>query len=207
MIALGVAFLLQQMHLWVFGPVVATFWPLLVVLIGLLAWRNNPHAWLWPAVIVLVGTVLQLQRLGIVGADFWTVFWPLLLIVLGVSILTGHGHGNPADSSEETVNPFVAFSGLDQKNLSHHFRGGSITAVFGGVNLDLTKARLPENAVIDVFAMFGGAEITVPEGWRVNVGGAPIFGGWSNKTNRPDGEGPVLTVRGIVLFGGVDVKN
>jgi predicted membrane protein len=94
---------------------------------------------------------------------------------------------------------------------SQQFRTASLTALFGGVTLDLTQAKpAPEGAVVDVMAAFGGIEIFVPAGWKISLSGVPIFGGFSDKrapSGVPSEGGAELNVRGTALFGGVEVKN
>jgi predicted membrane protein len=96
-------------------------------------------------------------------------------------------------------------------NVSQAFRGASLTAVFGGVNLDLRHARpAAEGARITATAAFGGIDILVPTGWRVALKGLPIFGGIEDKTDHtadlPD-DAPVLQVDALAIFGGVEVKH
>ncbi|WP_189134959.1 DUF1707 SHOCT-like domain-containing protein [Wenjunlia tyrosinilytica] len=89
--------------------------------------------------------------------------------------------------------------------------GGSINAVaiFGGVEIDLTEAVFESpNVVINVTAIFGGAEIKVPENVTVRGGGGVgIFGGFDvSGYESGDPNAPVIHVRGLALFGGVEVK-
>ncbi len=81
-------------------------------------------------------------------------------------------------------------------------------AMFGGVELDLTEARFAElETEFITGAIFGGVEITVPEGLTVHVDGIGIFGGFDQKAEGPGEPGaPVLRVKGGALFGGVEVK-
>ena len=60
---------------------------------------------------------------------------------------------------------------------------------------------------MDVVVAFGGVEIVVPEGWRVDVKGIPLFGGWSNKTARDlvGADAPLLSIEALVAFGGLDI--
>jgi hypothetical protein len=92
---------------------------------------------------------------------------------------------------------------------SSSFRGGRIGAIFGGAEIDLTNATLSPDAGLDVFAAFGGVEITVPRGWRVDINGFPLFGGFENKTAKESlGEdAPRLRIDATVLFGGLEVKH
>ena len=88
-----------------------------------------------------------------------------------------------------------------------------MTAVFGGSKINLSNASVVAGQipVIDVFAMFGGTEIIVPEDWTVKLEISAIFGGFSDKrksvinvVNNPD---KTLVVKGMVLFGGGEIKS
>ncbi|MCU0300907.1 MAG: DUF1707 domain-containing protein [Candidatus Nanopelagicales bacterium] len=81
-------------------------------------------------------------------------------------------------------------------------------AMFGGVELDLRSATFagPEAEIVAV-AVMGGVDITVPEGLTVQVDGMGIFGGFDQRAEGPGRPGaPVLRIKGVALFGGVDVK-
>jgi hypothetical protein len=81
-------------------------------------------------------------------------------------------------------------------------------AMFGGVELDLTRASFAQaESEIVAVAVMGGVEITVPDGLTVHVDGVGIFGGFDQKAEGPGEPGaPVLRVKGAALFGGVEVK-
>lgn len=81
-------------------------------------------------------------------------------------------------------------------------------ALFGSVDLDLTEAVWDEPACdMGVFCLFGGIDVRVPDGVEVRNQVVPIFGGSDVKGVTAVAAGmPVLTLRGLVGFGGVDVK-
>ena len=83
-------------------------------------------------------------------------------------------------------------------------------AVMGGVELDLTRARLAAAEVtITAVAIMGGIEITVPDDVEVKVTGVGVMGGFDRppRRDRPDGpRPPVLRINGIALMGGVEVR-
>lgn len=81
-------------------------------------------------------------------------------------------------------------------------------AMFGGVELDLTRASFAQaESEIVAVAVMGGVEITVPDGLAVHVDGVGIFGGFDQQAEGPGEPGaPVLRVKGAALFGGVEVK-
>ena len=77
------------------------------------------------------------------------------------------------------------FSGPRVASTANRFRVAWLTAVFGGVTLDLRGAELdPAGASINATAAFGGVEILVPKGWRISVRSTPIFGGVEDKTDK-----------------------
>lgn len=209
-LVLGIGFLLDALNVLNFGSLIATWWPLFIIAIGVASYISNPRMILWPAVIVIVGILLQLRALGVVDFNVWQLIWPSLVILFGLSLLMNHNRVKAPEVKDDSVSLFVAFAGNETRNQSQSFVGGRATAIFGGIELDLTDAKIKgEAAMIDVFAAFGGVDIKVPDTWIVNVGGLPIFGGWDNKAKRPkEGKNvPTLNIKGTCLFGGVSVKN
>ena len=57
--------------------------------------------------------------------------------------------------------------GVNRGNNSRDFRGGDLTAIIGGCEIDLRQAAINGEAAIDMFAMWGGIEMKVPEDWAV----------------------------------------
>lgn len=80
--------------------------------------------------------------------------------------------------------------------------------LMGGGEIDLREARFAEREVtIHIVAIMGGCEIIVPEDATVRVTGIGIMGAFDHTgigTGQPDG--PVITVNGVAIMGGVDVK-
>jgi Domain of unknown function (DUF1707)/Cell wall-active antibiotics response 4TMS YvqF len=80
--------------------------------------------------------------------------------------------------------------------------------LLGGGEIDLREARFAEREVsIHVVAILGGCEITVPEDATVRVTGVGIMGAFDHTgsgTGSPGG--PVITVNGVAIMGGVEVK-
>ena len=85
-----------------------------------------------------------------------------------------------------------------------------VFAMFGGAEIDLREARFaPGVTTIDVAAFFGGVQITVPPGVRVESNGTAIMGGFQAGGSADlllDPAQPVLRVNGLAVFGGVEVK-
>ena len=99
-------------------------------------------------------------------------------------------------------------SGVNRGSNASTFRGGELAAFMGGCEIDLRQAAIHGEAVLDVFAMWGGIEIRVPENWTVIGRVMPLLGGFDDATRPPkEATDHRLIVRGVVLMGGVEVKN
>jgi predicted membrane protein len=113
-------------------------------------------------------------------------------------------------SSNDYLDSVNVFGGSHQTIYSKNFKGGEITAVFGGCDVNLTQADFEGEIIIDVTAIFGGAKIIIPPGWEVKSEVTAIFGGLDDKRSiQPisDGKHRLLIIKGIAMFGGVDIRN
>lgn len=168
--------------------------------------------------LVVVGVVLELNARGITHVG-WEVFWPLVIIGAGASMLWHHARPHPATIGDAESSPakypldmnFV-FSGTDRCIFDRDFKGGRINAVFGGFKLDLLQADIEGDvAVLEVNAVFGGGEIRVPDTWAVEIQGSGVFGAVEDKTRRyrTDSSQPAkrLIIKGAAVFGGIVIRN
>jgi cell wall-active antibiotic response 4TMS protein YvqF len=202
LLALGVFGILDAVGVLDSGSVIADWWPAAVIVLGLVAMIAERRVSLGPVVIVVLGLVLLAGTLDWTSGD---LLLPTVLAGVGVAVLIGlrRHHG--------TRTPIAMFGGASTKERSKHLRHADVSAIFGGATLDLREAHIDKDADIDAFALFGGVDVLVPEGWRVSVGGLPFMGGIDDKTSNDERElpddAPVLTVNGTALFGAVVVAN
>ena len=98
------------------------------------------------------------------------------------------------------------FDGVELENRSTEFRGGTTVCWYGAQRLDLRGAQLaPGGATLRARCVFGGLQVLVPETWRVKVRSTPVFGGVQDDSAGPDGEGPLLEIDALCVFGGVSI--
>lgn len=210
LIVLGVLFILEQNDVLDAGEMIADWWPLVFVIAGLLYLSFSPRHILVPGVLVIIGLALLAGTVDFVPDWVDTVFWPVVLVAIGLWVMFGGGLSPAGVSRAGRVNSIVAFFGREVVNESEQFSGGSVLTVFGGTEVDLRNAQpIPSGAAMDILVAFGGTDIWVPEGWRVEIKGLPVFGGWSNKTRRDlAGVGaPLLSIEALVAFGGLEVSH
>lgn len=209
LVALGGLFLLDQAGRLEAGEIIGTWWPVIIIALGLGQLLEQRRLALGPLIVVGAGVLLLLGELDVVPGNVWRYIWPLVLIAIGLALVfRPNGRRLPPGRPDEVVSVSAFLSGNEVVCTSQNFKGGSLTAAFGGVSLDLRQAKLaPEGATVSILAAFGGAEVFVPRGWRVETSALPILGGFENKANASADPGsPVLKVDATVMFGGAEVK-
>ena len=133
-----------------------------------------------------------------------------LNLVAGLSGLLARflltSRGGP-DSDE--IDLVTVFEGLHLRSHTSSFMGGSTLALFGGIVLDLRRARLgPTGAELAVITLFGGTGIIVPPDWRVETEARTWLGGLDVSNEQPQSpDAPVLTIRARTLFGGLQIES
>lgn len=159
---------------------------------------------------ILVGSLLLLGNLGVLHVHIWDL-WPVVLIVIGASLVwqAADRRRAPVSDSTSTIEAIAVMSGVQRRTSSPEFRGGELTAVMGGVEVDLRQATIADGeAVINVFAFWGGIKLKVPEQWVVIARVAPLMGGYEDKTRSPKHDrSQRLVVRGTAIMGGIEVTN
>jgi predicted membrane protein len=212
-IVVGLLFTLENLG-FIEADAYLRYWPVVLIAVGLMKlWAGGRGATFPGLLFFFVGVWLLLQSMEIVTISLWSL-WPLLLIFAGGSMIRRGIYGpsctrGVADTDgHSTVSAMAVLGGVNRGNNSKTFRGGDLTAVMGGCQIDLRNAAIEGDAVIDVFAMWGGIEIKVPENWSVSGRVTPILGGYEDKTRPPREAGTQrLIVRGMVIMGGVEIKN
>lgn len=120
------------------------------------------------------------------------------------------GGRNESYTSEDFVDATSIFGGVHKKVVSKNFRGGDITTVMGGTELDLSQADFTGTARLDITQIMGGTKIIVPSSWEVRSGGVTaLFAGFEDKRQQPTISNPekVLIIDGTSIFGGIELKN
>jgi hypothetical protein len=211
-IFIGVVFTLDNLDL-VDSNQIFQYWPTGLILLGATKFwqgRREHGGGLTGGLLMLVGIWLQLEVFDYVDQSIFNL-WPLLLVIAGGALVWQGIRGKrprPEPTSDTSIHAVAVLAGVERGSNSTTFRGGELTAFMGGCEIDLRQAAIHGEAVIDVFAMWGGIEIRVPDEWRVIGRVTPIMGGFEDKTRPPRGAAAhTLVIRGFVLMGGVEVKN
>ena len=211
-VLVGVVLLLRTTNVYDVGPLFR-YLPALFVLVGLYAlvasgFRNV----VGPVLVVVVAGAWQLVTLGYVEGATLLDFWPVLLILFGLSLAFGRGRSRADGTESDRLSGFALFGAVERRALSKTFREADLTALFGGATLDLRDvARQPgdEPARVNATALFGAVEIIAPREWNVRMDVLPILGAAEDSRLRAERthEEVDLVVDGFVAFGAVELKD
>jgi hypothetical protein len=113
-------------------------------------------------------------------------------------------------AGEETQNQVLVavMGGVTKKGRWTPARRTFVIAFMGGAELDFRDAILPAGVTeVQIFTIWGGVEIIVPPGTRVDSSGVAIMGGFEHVPGPPvdDPDAPVIRVTGLALMAGVEV--
>ena len=210
LVVLGLAFLLRNLHLLPL-PSVFFSWKALLIVIGVIGISLGRKEGFIPLMIGALFIFIY-DILGLYNFSFGEL-WPLGLVLVGIALLMRHRKSNlTADANSPEIDGMAIFSGIEKKVTSQEFAGGKATAIFGGIDIDMRSASLsPNSNVIDLLTLFGGLSFKVPSDWTVNVSQLTVVLGAFEDHRMidkfPTDPNKVLHIKGLILFGGGEIKN
>lgn len=217
-IAIGLLFLLDNLG-WLDLNIRLHIWPTALIFFGILKLlqTRTRSGMVVGGALTAIGTLTMLKETGLLAIS-WRTLWPILLIAAGLvvvfkstggrSLFDGIGKTIDKDDGDSDVNITSIMGNYKNRITTRDFRGGEVTAVMGGADLDLRQSSINGEAVLSVFSLFGGITVKVPIDWAVVLQGTPIMGGFEEKTVPPPADtGKRLIIRGYVIMGGLEVRN
>ncbi|HKW01133.1 MAG TPA: DUF5668 domain-containing protein [Vicinamibacterales bacterium] len=188
------------------------YWPLVMIAGGLAKFlsASTTSGRVTGTIFMILGALWLGDNFHVLRFRIWD-WWPLVFVFLGLRLVlrsrpTLDAQIDGSETADQVVSGFAFWSAFRRRIVSTSFKRADLTAIMGGIELDLRGASTPGDAVIDVFAMWGGIEIKVPPGWAVSNQVMAVMGGVEDKSNATSDARQRLIVRGFVLMGGVEIK-
>lgn len=212
-IVIAVITLLSNINIMFARELVSSWWPVLIVGIGLYSlWSDRGNSPVWGLIITSVGVGLLASTLGIAGLSFADIFLPTVLLAVGLAVLSGARSGqlsnDGAHDSGSKENVSAILGGVTSRNSSSDYKGGSINAILGEANLDLSRAVIKNESVLRVWVLMGGVTVRVPEGVTVKQRTINMLGGTDDKTlSHEDKSTPVLYIDGTITMGSLEIRH
>jgi len=110
----------------------------------------------------------------------------------------------PKIKSAVNAREYVAVFGEVNDKIKEITSDFKAISIFGGVDLDLRKAKIDKDVIIECTTVFGGIDIKLPDNVKVKTSGVPIFGGAENKHIEEEGKYTIY-INYVCIFGGIDI--
>lgn len=222
-IAFGVLFLIDRINgsipTWVFS------WKMILIMIGLVSLYKHKFRHFSGYMLILIGAVFLIN-------DFWPntihsdLIFPILIIAFGLLTVgkslnlfgnkkapfvdTSLVHNTDIDS-DDYVDASALFGGINKTMVSKSFKGANLSAIFGGIELNLTRSDIQGTVIINTATYFGGTTIIVPSNWNVQSEIVTVFGGVDDNrkiiSEINQDKNKTLILKGNCYFGGVEIQN
>jgi hypothetical protein len=199
-------------------------WPIILIIIGLFVGMRKGFRTPGPYILIAIGVFNLIPgftfRVGDRYLESEDLVAPLILVLAGLVLVLRPGKKKqwttemvPTDlSSENTISADIIFGGRKEIITSKDFKGGRITATFGGCEVNLLQADSTSSTIVlEMRATFGGCELIVPANWDIKNEIEPIFGGVEDQRMMRSPEvtenRKTLILRGSCVFGGIEIKS
>jgi predicted membrane protein len=203
-------------------------WEMILIAIGVVSLIKHNFRHFISYVILAVGTVFLINEFYPGTIDSGLIL-PVFIITLGLVMLaktTGIfksrrrdegpfnsllSEGNSSSSPNDFLESSTFFGGATKNITSKNFQGADVTSIFGGTELNFTKADMQHPVTINTTTLFGGLELIVPSDWHVQSELTTIFGGLEDNrgimSDTSVDERKILILKGTCVFGGVEIKS
>lgn len=221
-VAVGIIFGGNALNIWDIDVFFPGWWTLFLIIPGLVSMVRYGFNW-GSGILVIVGLILLFDALDIISSDImWKLVFPLILVVIGISILTSFfrsGTKKNIEDEEYTKSKSYKYDstqyprytailgGGDYKNNTEDLKGVVAEAILGGLEIDLRDAKITEDIVLELTAVLGGIDVYIPDNVRVEIiSGVPVLGGFEHKINRDALSGPKVRIKYTAVLGGIEIK-
>lgn len=183
---------------------------LLLIFSGLFMSLKNKKIDFWNVLLFIIGIWNLLLNLKLVTLELGEILWPLLIIIVGVTIIFNKLKFNNNIKKENKNKKLIyngIFGGINEKIVNEDIEILVINAIFGGVELDLKNLNLKQDLKIEIYSIFGGVDLFLPDDYNIVVSSTSVFGGVENSHNKKeDKDKKSINISTVNIFGGTDLK-
>ncbi len=114
-------------------------------------------------------------------------------------------------NKEDYIESTTIMAGVKKNVISKKFKGGEVTNVLGGTEINLMQADIEKSATIELAQVFGGTKLIIPANWEIKSDFVTVFGSLEDKRPAQIGlstETPkILCLTGVTVFGGIEIRS
>ncbi len=208
LIAVGIVYGLSSLGIAEFNFSLDGWWALFLIVPGITGIFTSRDK-IGNLIVALIGVYLLLAARGVIGyGDFWELLVPAVIVLIGVKVIISAFSGKESRRAADGVTECTAsFEKKEESVSGKDIHLARVGAVFGGAKCNLSDVDFSDGGEINLFCLFGGAGITLPENVEIKINALCLFGGITDKRHAKDGEKTAtVTVNGFCLFGGAEIN-
>lgn len=158
-----------------FSYVISLLWPLLLGIAGIsfIVNRRDLPGIITGSLLIALGVIFLGHNAGFFDIDmqnFWQGFWPVIIILIGVSLLSKNKHNSSGH--------LAIMGAVEKSNAGWELKSAEYSAIMGGIELDIRKADFSEKEInLGLSVIMGGITVIVPEDVAVTCKGTAVLGG------------------------------
>lgn len=223
-ITFGVLFLLERQGLQLGDWVIS--WKTILIAVGIVTLYKHNFKHFFGYVLIGVGSVFLINEYQPNTIDSKLIL-PVVVIMFGI-LMIGKATNmfgfrkkksprltvfddDREISSDDYIEATTFFGGVNKSVVSKNFQGADFTTMFGGTEINLSKADIQHPVDISATTAFGGITLIVPSNWQVNSEITTVFGAVEDQRNlAPDHQvdpEKTVTLKGSCFFGGVEIQS
>lgn len=203
LIAIGIVFLGNNMDWWHINIFFKGWWSLFIIIPSIYGIFDK-DSFTGSVISLAVGVLLLLSAQNVIAwGMIWKILIPIIIIMVGLRLIIAPRKIKTVDKTNSKS--YVAvFSGVEEKitKIASDF---TAVSVFGSIELDLRKAKLDHDLVIECVTVFGGIDLRLPDNVKVKTSGVPIFGGIESKIDEASDNDVTIYINYTCIFGGIDI--
>jgi predicted membrane protein len=173
-------------------------------------YKNRFWSYLIGGLFVIFGSLVLLHNLDIIHLrNIWSIFWPTILILIGIIIVlkrspfvyyhtdfqkekidTEKKEGTADDKRDrdDKFNQSNVFGDVKFAGTYHDFPGSNISNIFGDIMIDLSDIDFPEGERnVSINGIFGSISIILPKDIASKFSGSTIAGSIKFIDEKKDG--------------------
>lgn len=210
-------------------------WKMFLVALGLLIAVKNKFRQTGWILLILVGASFLVADIY-PAISIKPLIWPVMIILFGLFLIfkpRRHKHWSRWDGAgkyaysksfscvregesihEDTIDSTSIIGGVKKNILSKNFKGGEVTNIFGGAEINLSQADFEGTITMEITNIFGGTRLIVPSNWEISSSSdsTSVLGSIEDKRPiKPATTGSVpqkiLILKGTTVFGGIEIKS
>lgn len=197
-----------------------SWWPLILVGLGLMQLSGRKKVGdFWGWMLLGFGAYFFLAENGLIPRGYFSRYWPILLVLMGLWIIFGRkgpgccerdeGKGRLSTSTGKEINEVALFNEVERNVVTEEFQGGTLTAIFEEIRIDLTGSQLADKgAVLEITSIFDNVELRIPDSWEVSIKSHEVFGKVKNRSsNSAPHSTQFLEVKASSIFSDIKIVN